>query len=180
MENLVPLFIALTGAAVLLQAGLLAAIYLAVRKTSTRMETLAEEVKAKAWPTIDTTQALLTEIRPKVQVIAENVQVIAENVAEATSSVRTQIQRVDATVNDAVDRARLQIIRADDICSRTLDKVEATSEIVQRTVTSPVRQVSGIIQGVTTGLEFLFAGRGRKNGNTRDARRPVSQDEMFI
>ena len=60
-----PLFIALTGAAVVLQAGLLAAMYLAMRKTSTRMEALAEEVKTKALPTLETTQSMLAEIRPK-------------------------------------------------------------------------------------------------------------------
>jgi hypothetical protein len=79
-----------------------------------------------------------------------------------------------------VDRARLQIIRGDELLTRTLDRVEATSEIVHKTVVSPVRQVSGIIQGVTASIEFLLGSRGRKNGGSRDARRPVPQDEMFI
>jgi hypothetical protein len=173
MENLTTIFIAVTGAAVVLQAGLLAAMYLAMRKTATRMESLAQEVKTKALPAIDSAQALLTEIRPKLQVIADNL-------AETTSTVREQVQRVDATVNDVVDRARLQVIRADDLLSRTLDRVEETSEIVHRTVVSPVRQVSGIIQGVTAGIEFLVGGRGRRNGRSRGARRPLPQDEMFI
>ncbi len=171
-NNLIPLFIALTGAAVLLQAGLLAAMYLAMRKTSTRLETLANEVKTKALPAIETAQSILTEIRPKVQVIADNLM-------ETTTAVRDEVQRIDAAVNDVVDRARLQVIRADDMLSRTLDRVEAASEIVHKTVVSPVRQVSGVIQGVTAGVEFLL-GRGRKNGRSRDARRPVPQDEMFI
>jgi hypothetical protein len=172
MENLIPLFVALTGAAVVLQAGLLAAMYLAMRKTSTRMETLADEVKTKALPALETTQSMLAEIRPKVEVIAENLM--------ATSTVvRDEAQRIDAAVNDLVDRARLQVIRADDMLTRTLDRVEETSEIVQKTVTSPVRHVSGVIKGVTAGLEFLIGNRG-KNGGSREARRPVPQDEMFI
>jgi hypothetical protein len=172
MENLIPLFVALTGAAVVLQAGLLAAMYLAMRKTSTRMETLADEVKTKALPTLETTQSMLAEIRPKVEVIADNLM--------ATSTVlRDEAQRIDAAVNDLVDRARLQVIRADDMLTRTLDRVEETSEIVQKTVTSPVRHVSGVIKGVTAGLEFLIGNRG-KNGGSREARRPVPQDEMFI
>jgi gas vesicle protein len=162
-----------TAAAVILQAGLLLGMYLAMRKTSTRLESLAEEVKTKALPTIDSAQALLADIRPKLLVIADNL-------AETTSTVREQVQRVDATVNDAVDRARLQVIRADDLLSRTLDRVEETSEIVHKTVVSPVRQFSGLIQGLTAGIEFFVAGRGRKNGRSRDPRRPVPQDEMFI
>jgi hypothetical protein len=47
-------------------------------------------------------------------------------------------------------------------------------------VTSPVRQVSGVIQGITAGIEYFLGNRGRKNGGSRDVRRPVPQDEMFI
>jgi hypothetical protein len=173
MENLTPLFIALTGAAVVLQAGILAALYLAMRRSSARMEALAIEVKTKALPTLETAQAMLTELRPKLQMIADNL-------AETTYSVRSQVERMDATVNDVVDRARLQIIRGDELLSRTLDRVEETSDMVHRTVVSPVRQFAGLIQGVTAGIEFLLGSRGRRNGGSREARRPVPQDEMFI
>lgn len=173
MENLTPLFIALTGAAVLLQAGFLAAMYLAMRKSSARMEAIATEIKIKAIPALEQTQAILSEIRPRLGAIALNLE-------DATTVLRSQVHRVDATVNDAVDRARLQVIRADELLSRTLDRVEQTSEMVHNTVVSPVRQMSGLLQGITAGIEFLLGGRGRRNGGTREARRPVPQDEMFI
>jgi hypothetical protein len=172
MENLTPLFIAITGAAVALQAGVLVAMYLTMRKSSARMEALAVEVKTKALPTLETAQAILTELRPRLTVIVDNL-------TETTRSVRAQVERMDATVDDVVDRARLQIIRTDELLSRTLDRVEETSEMVANTVVSPVRQFSGIIQGVTAGIEFLLGNRSRRNGS-REARRPVPQDEMFI
>jgi hypothetical protein len=172
MENLTPVFIALTGIAVLLQAGVLVAMFVVLKKTSTKMEALAEEVKTKVLPTIAQAEAMITEIRPRAEAIAEQVE-------ESTTMVRNQIERVDATVSEVVDRARLQIIRADEMFTRTLDRVERTSDIVHRTVISPVRQISGLMQGVTVGLEFLFAGLGRRNGGSRE-RGPVPQDEMFI
>jgi len=124
-------------------------------------------------PTLEWAQAMLTELRPRLTVIADNLM-------ETTISVRSQVERVDATVSDAVDRARLQVIRADELLSRTLDRVEETSDVVHQTVISPVRQFSGLIQGVTAGIEFLLGGRGRRNGGSREARRAVPQDEMFI
>ncbi len=172
MEN-ITVFVALTGAAVVLQAGILAALYLAMRKSSARMEALAVEVKTKALPALETAQEILTELRPKLTVIADNL-------TETTHSVRSQVERMDATVNDVVDRARLQIIRGDELLTRTLDRVEETSDIVHNTVVSPVRQFAGLIQGVTAGIEFLLGNRGRRNGGSREARRPVPQDEMFI
>lgn len=172
MENLT-VFVALTGAAVALQAGVLVAMYVTMRKSSARMEALALEVKTKALPTLETAQAMLAELRPQLTVIADNL-------TETTHSVRSQVERMDATVSDVVDRARLQIIRADELLSRTLDRVEETSDVVHNTVISPVRQFAGLIQGVTAGIEFLMGNRGRKNGSGREARRPVPQDEMFI
>jgi hypothetical protein len=173
MDNLTPVFIALTGIAVMLQAGILVAMYVAMRKSSARLETIATEVKTKVLPTVEQAQAILTEIRPKVHVIADNLQ-------QSTTLLRDQVKRVDATVNDAVDRGRLQIIRADELLSRTLDRVEQTSDMVHKTVISPVRQLSGLMQGLTVALEFLLGSRGRRNGGGREERRPLPQDEMFI
>jgi hypothetical protein len=173
METTLTIFVCLTGIAVLLQAGILFAMYLSMRKSSERVEALAAEVKTKVLPTVEQAQAMLVEFRPKLLLIADNLE-------EATSTMRDQVVRVDATVTDVVDRARLQVIRADELLTRTLDRVEQTSEIVHKTVVSPVRQFSGLVQGLTVGLEFLFSGRGRRNGERREERRPVPQDEMFI
>jgi hypothetical protein len=173
MNNWTSLFIAMTGVAVVLQAAILLAMYLAMRQSGARVEAIAEDVKKKVLPAVEHAEAFLAEVRPKLQIIADNLQ-------ESTTVLRAQVERVDATVNDTVDRARLQIIRADELLSRTLDRVEQTSDMVHQTVISPVRQLSGIMQGITVGLEFLFGGRARKNGASRDERRAVPQDEMFI
>jgi hypothetical protein len=173
MENLIPLFIALTGVAVVLQACVLLALYLSVRKTSAHMEGLATEVKAKALPALESARFILVDLRPKLELIAENLH-------ETTTTIRAEVQRMDAIINDAADRARLQIIRADEMLTRTLDQVEEASDMVHKTVVSPVRQLSGLVQGITAGLEFLIGNRGRHNGGRRESRRPVPQDEMFI
>ena len=171
--NYLPVFVALTGVAVLLQAGVLLGMYVAFLKSSARMEAIATEVKEKVLPAVEQATTLLAEVRPKLELITDNLQ-------ESSIRVRDQVERVDATVNDTVDRARLQIIRADELLSRTLDRVEHTSEAAHRTVMYPIRQLSGVMQGLTVGLEFLFSRRQRRNGSGREERRPVPQDEMFI
>ena len=170
--NLLTIFIAITALAVLLQASMLAAMFFAMRKSSARLESLADEVKTKVLPAIDTAQTMLAEVKPKVEVIIENI-------SETSTHLRDEIQRIDAAVNDVVDRARLQIIRADEMLTRTFDRVENTSDVVQKTVMSPVRQVTGVMHGVAAGFEYFFGRREPKNGRSRE-RRPVQQDEMFI
>ncbi|HLO05520.1 MAG TPA: hypothetical protein VK198_02685 [Terriglobales bacterium] len=163
-----PIFVGVTAAAVVIQAGILVALFVAVKKSTSRMEALATEVKTKVMPTVDTAQSMLVEWRPKI----DN---IASNVSETTTVVRGQVERLDATVTDIVDRTRLQVIRADELLNRTMDRIEETSDVVHRTVVSPVRQLSGIIQGLTAGLEFLLGGERRRRHDVS-----VPQDEMFI
>jgi len=163
-----PIFVGVTAAAVVLQAGILVAMYLAVRKSSARVEALATEVKTKILPTADTAQAMLTELRPKVESILSNA-------TETSTIVRDQMQRLDATINDVVDRTRLQVIRADELLTRTMDRVEETTEMVHKTVVSPVRQFSGLMRGLTVGIEALLGAKRRRRDGAG-----VQRDEMFI
>jgi hypothetical protein len=162
-----PIFIGCTAAAVVIQAGILVAMYLAVRQTTARLETLATDVRTKILPAAEIAHSMLVEFRPLLQTVVVNV-------AESSTMVRAQIERLDATVSDAVDRTRLQVIRADELLNRTLDRVESTTDLVHKTVLSPVRQLSGLVQGITSGLDFLIGGRRKRNGV------PTTQDEMFI
>lgn len=169
MDKLVPLFIIATAVAVIIQAGILVALFVVVRKTTCRVEKLASEVSTKALPLIETTQSLLVEVKPRVTDIVANAE-------ESARIARTQMERLDATVSDIVDRTRLQVIRADELVNRTMDRVEETTDMVHRTVVSPIRRLSGLVQGLSAGLEFFL---GRKRRQPRDGM-GVPQDELFI
>ncbi|HEX7893925.1 MAG TPA: hypothetical protein VF447_07020 [Terriglobales bacterium] len=168
MQNtLLIVFIFLTFLAILLQAGILAGMFFAMKKTSAKVEALADEVKNKVLPTAELAHSMITEMRPKIEILVDNVSV-------STTVMRTQLERIDATLTDIVDRTRLQVIRADEFVTNTMDKIEETREVVQRTVVSPVRYISGLAHGVTVGLESFF---GRRRARTAVG---VPQDEMFI
>jgi hypothetical protein len=168
-DNLLKFFIALTAFAVLIQAGILVALYLAVRKSTERMEAIATQVTSKAMPAIETAQNMLIELRPKIESIASNA-------ADSTTTLRLQLGRLDSTLTDILDRTRLQVIRADELLNRTMDKVEDTTEVVHKTVLSPLRQVSGLMSAVSTGFETFFGQKRRQPRNGMG----VPQDEMFI
>jgi ABC-type transporter Mla subunit MlaD len=161
-------FIAVTSVAVVLQTLILGFMFLAMRKSAANLDALSSEVRSKALPAIEQAQAVLAEIRPQMNSILDNVN-------HSTAMIRGHVTRLDATLNDALDRTRLQVIRADELLTRTLDKVEDTTEAVQNTVMAPVRQLSGIMHGISTGVSFLL-------GRQRNGRESVGvpQDEMFI
>jgi hypothetical protein len=168
-DTLLGIFIAVTAVAVVIQAGILVGLYVAVRKSTAKMEALAAQVTTKALPTMETVQSMLVEMRPKLDVLTVNL-------SESSTLVRNQLGRFDATLTDALDRTRLQVIRADELLNRTMDKVEETSDAVHKTVISPLRQVNGLMSAISTGVEVFLGQRRRhpKNGAG------VPQDEMFI
>ena len=168
-DTLLKFFIAVTSVAVAVQAGILVALYVAVRKSSERMEALANDVKSKVLPTVETAQTIMEELRPRIDVISTNL-------AESSDLMRNQLGRLDATVTDVLDRARLQVIRADELLNRTMDKVEETSEVVHKTVISPLRQVNGLMAAISTGVD-VFLGQKRRHPRNGGG---GPQDEMFI
>jgi len=170
METLLIIFIAVTAVAVVIQMCVLLALFLAMRKSRARMEALAEELRSRAIPILDTAQSMITTYRPRIDAAVDNV-------TEASNVVKQQVAAMQAPINEAMERARLHAARVDGMVGRTLDCVENARSKVERSFDGPVRQATGVLQGVTVGLATLF-GRG---AYVR-AKRPVAppKDEMFI
>jgi hypothetical protein len=88
------------------------------------------------------------------------------------------VDRFDSTFSDAMDRTRRQVIRADNLVSRTIDHVEETTEVMHEGVIAPVRRVAGLVQGLTVGIDTFFKLTSKF---PRREHAPLSQDEeLFI
>jgi hypothetical protein len=169
-ETIITIFVIVAAAAIVIQAGILFGLFLSFKKTTERVETIAKTVEAKAIPLLDSAKTILDENGPRLKEITQNL-------SETTSTLKTQMNRVDATLNDLLDRTRLQVIRVDDMVSRTMDKVEETTEMLQSTVVNPVRKLTGIMQGLSVGLGAYIQRRRKASLETATA---VEDDELFI
>lgn len=167
METRFTILLVELGIALIVQVGILIAILSAVKNSTKRLESLADEVQRRALPTLDAAQDLLTKTKPKIEEIITNA-------AESTATMRSQIARLDDTVTDIMDRTRLHVIRADNLVGNTLDRVEQTTELVHTTVISPIKHISGIVQGLTAGVASFLGRRAHSVGENGQ------RDEMFI
>jgi len=50
-------------------------------------------------------------------------------------------------------------VRVDQMVSDLVTKVETTADVVQRNVLAPIQEISAVVKGVRSGLEFLFSRR---------------------
>jgi len=172
MDDKLTLWIAVTSAAVALQALILFFMYLAVRSLSKRLESVVDETQSRVLPLLENGKAIQQDVKTFLETARPKIDLILENAVHVTTRARTDVERVSATINDVVDRTRLQVIRVDEMVTHTLDRVEETSEKVQESVKAPVRRVSGLAQAISVGVSTYFRSqrRGRNGG----------PDEMFI
>lgn len=166
MQTLLAVFIIAMAVAVIIQVATLVALYVTLRRSAQRVDTLAQELRTRALPLLDNAGEIIADARPKLAVITSDL-------VETSATLKTQAARLDHTISDIADRTRLQVIRADEMVNRTLSKVEQTSSAVQQTVSTPIRQVNGVISGIIAGLSAFVRGT-----QGRDQRHP--DEEMFI
>ena len=72
------------------------------------------------------------------------------------------------------------MIRTDELVTRTLDRVEETSDLVQQGVVSPIRQLAALVQGLSVGFDTLFRRKGGRGAREGAARRAAQDEELFI
>jgi methyl-accepting chemotaxis protein len=170
-ETILTVFVIATCVAVMIQAGILVFMSVGMKKTSERMEALAKRVEEKALPVLESTRVILEDTAPKLKEITANL-------AEVSGTIKSQVSRMDATFNDTLDRTRLQVIRVDELVSRTIDKVEETTEMVQHTVLTPMKQLTGVIQGLSVGVGAFLSRRRKAAAESSMA--SGDDEEMFI
>jgi methyl-accepting chemotaxis protein len=167
-ENLLTVFVGLTALAIVVQMGVLIALFVSSRKTGERLQRLSKEMEENLLPMIRDAKILLAESTPQVREILQNLAVLS-------ATARQDAERISSTANEINDRVRQQLARADELVTRTLTRVEATTENVQHLISSPMRQVSGVLTGVAAGLaEFLGSRKVQRQKNA------MPRDEMFI
>jgi len=172
MDEKLTIFIAVTSIAVVLQMLILAGMAFMMWKLSTQLRSTTEDVKKHAIPLLENGNHISAEIKRIMQTSEPKVELVLDNAAAISTNTRSALGRIETTLNDLLDRTRLQVIRADEMITRVMDRVEETTEKVAHTVTSPVKQASGIMHGISTGLGTYF-------GNKK-SRKPGPSDEMFI
>lgn len=172
MDERLTIFIAVTSAAVVLQVLILLGMYLTLRKLSAHINSLADEGKSQVFPLLENGKRLKADIKRILETSSPKLDSVLDNAAAITTTAHTGIGRIEGAANDILDRAQLQIIRADEIITRAMDQVEDTTQRVARTVTSPIKHANGLVQGVSAGVNAFFGRKRADNGGP--------SDEMFI
>jgi methyl-accepting chemotaxis protein len=157
--------VALVALAMLVQAIVLLAAFIAMRKAARDVNEKLDAFSSSVGPLIDNTRSLVTRLTPKVEQTADDL-------AALTHSLRVQTADVQNAANEMLARARIQASRLDSMLSHVLDTLDRTGHFVSDAVNKPMRQVSAVLASVKAVVESLRNGapepRSRANRGSGD------------
>jgi hypothetical protein len=166
-SRLLMFFVAMVAIAMVAQAAVVIGAAYGAYKARKQLLTIAEELRAKTLPVIDDAQGMVRELRPKLTVITDNL-------VETSHVVRSKAADFDSTISEVNNRARAQTARVDDMFTSVLDTTAGIASAVQKSVTVPVREFHGIMNGLKAGMDVLTGRREnhRSNQNYPDTEVP--------
>jgi uncharacterized protein YoxC len=169
-ESLLIWFVGLTGVAVLLQAIVLLALALAVRKTAKTIEVQMAELRGTVEPVANEMRGFLERVGPRLESATTDL-------AEIVHGLRAQSAEMQASAMEILERARRQSSRVDSMMTGVLDTVDRATAVVTDAVSIPLRQISGVAAFVRAALGALRSGaRGPQQQPTHSA----ADRDMFV
>jgi len=153
-SRLLMIFVAMVAIAMVAQAVALIIMAVGAAKARKRGIEIAEEIRAKMLPIMTGAHELIRDNAPKVKIITENF-------VEASHVIRSKAQEFDVTASDLNAKTRAQAARVDGIVTSVLNTTAEVTETIQRGIKVPVREISGLVNGLKAGLDVLV---GRAKG----------------
>jgi len=141
-------FTAVTSLGVLLQAFVLLAMYLAVRRLTIKLHAVTDELRPHILPTVAAARNLVEDVSPKLKVASTNI-------VEASRSLRQQAEQVNATIDEVLSKAATQANRVDEMVSASIDSAAHATQAVQHAFAVPVRQASALVAGLKAAFDVL-------------------------
>ena len=161
-------FVAVTGLAVLLQAIILLAILVSVRKAARAVKEELEDLRSAAMPVIYNTRDLFARLSPIVEDTVGDLSQIARGL-------RVQTEEMQSTAAEVIEKVRKQTTRLDSMFTSVLDAVDRAGGFVAEAVSKPVRQLSALAASIKAIVESLrVPPPPPRPGRTRDDK------DMFV
>jgi uncharacterized protein YoxC len=188
-ETILLAFVAVTGLAVLLQAIILLAIFVTMRKAVAYFREETENLRSSIMPVIFDTrdllantqgtltnlQEFLTNVQGFFNRVTPKVESVADDVMQITQTVRVQTAEMQTSAVEMMAKVRRQSERVDGMISGALDSADRAGSFVAEAVGRPVQQVLRVLRSAKAIVESLRAHRTMR----QPVQPPTSQNRPF-
>ncbi|MGA8223852.1 MAG: hypothetical protein WB780_19545 [Candidatus Acidiferrales bacterium] len=170
MSGWTEIFIIVAAVAIVIQMAILLAMFVSMRSAIENFTRVATDLQARIDPILTRTNRILEDSEDRIASVMGDA-------AEITRLARGQAQKVDRVFTDAVERLRVQVIRADQILTGAIEVVEEAGSRVRKTVWGPIHQVSAVLKGLRVGLDLI---RGQQQRRRPEPDGATQDEELFI
>lgn len=151
---------ALVALALMVQAVVLLATFIAMRKAVKSIDEKLEEVRSTVMPLIETSRNLFTRLAPRIESTSADLAAVAH-------SLRTQTAEMQVATTEIVARARKQAGRVDSMMTDVLNALDRAGSFMAETINRPIRQASALLASARAVIDSLCssipATRSRSN-----------------
>ncbi len=154
-DTLTLVFVAATAIAVLLQAGILLALFIVVRSSTKKLQSEVEVFRTAVLPLVDHSKVLMKDLSPKIQSVSTDL-------AEITRGLRAQTMEFQSSASEILERVHRQTGRVDTMVTGALNKVDHAGAVVNGAVSGPLKQLSGLAAFAKAAVD-TFRTNGQKS-----------------
>ena len=173
--RLLMIFIGIAAFALLAQAFVMFGMAVGAAKAQKKLLGHVEDISNKLLPLSDKSNVLVTDLTPQIKDITARAQVITGNVEEISALVRDKVNEfgptitaANQTISEANETVRIanrrtqeQVGRVNGMVTDVLDATSQLGRAIQSGITTPVREVSNIVEGLKAGVMAFIQGNRR-------------------
>jgi methyl-accepting chemotaxis protein len=145
-QSLELLLFLLVAIAMVVQAGVFLAAFLAMRKAAHTINEKIEDVRTHVMPLVDTTRDLMTKLAPRIETASDDMAAIAQ-------TLRVQSANLQTAADEILERARSQAGRLDTMLSSLFDAVDRAGGFMADCINRPIRQFSALLASARAAVE---------------------------
>jgi hypothetical protein len=160
-------FVVIAAIAIVIQMAILVGMFVQMKMAITQFTRIASDLQNRIDPILLRTNRILEDSEDRIASIMGDA-------AEITRVARGSAQKIDRVFTDAVERLRVQVIRADHILTGTMEVLEESGTKFRRTLWAPIQQASAILKGLKVGIDMI---RGQRRPEPDAA---TQDEELFI
>ena len=140
------------------------------RKLMDRLDSVSHELETDVRDVVDQLRGVTASVE-HLKHLAEGVESRAN---ELNQMFGERAQDIDQLVGKLVEVGSRQAEKVDSVITDTVGKFEETTAVIQQDIVRPVIEISSLVKGLKTGLEYLFS---KKRVGSEEA---YPEDQLFI
>ena len=154
--------VAVVALALLLQAFVLLAIFVTVRRGVRSIKEEIEDMRSSVMPFVYNSRDLLAKMTPKIEAVAEDI-------AGVVHGLRKQSTDLESAGAEITERLRHQTSRLDAMLTRLLDSLDRTCAAMAAVAEKPIRRFSGVLACAKAVVDTLRDPNAVRRGRTGEA-----------